>query len=92
MRDLDDNFKFTQTGNSEIACDWFKHCIDNQYDVAFPALSDFLIRVGRRKFLTPLYTRLAKTPQNKALGKEVYQTARKGYHSVSYHTIDEVLK
>jgi leukotriene-A4 hydrolase len=92
MHELDQNFKFTQTGNSEIACDWFKHCINNQYDVAFPALSDFLIRVGRRKFLTPLYTRLAKTPQNKAWAKEVYQTARKGYHSVSYHTIDEVLK
>jgi aminopeptidase N len=92
MLELDQNFKFTQTGNSEIACDWFKHCIDNQYEIAFPALSDFLIRVGRRKFLTPLYSRLAKTPHNKAWAIEVYQTARKGYHSVSYNTIDEVLK
>ncbi|MDG1045346.1 MAG: M1 family metallopeptidase [Bacteroidia bacterium] len=92
MLELDQNFKFTQTGNSEIACDWFKHCIDNQYETAFPALSDFLTKVGRRKFLTPLYSRLAKTPKNKAWAKEVYQIARKGYHSVSYNTIDEVLK
>ena len=92
MVELDQNFKLTQTGNSEIACDWFKHCIDNQYEIAFPALSDFLIKVGRRKFLTPLYSRLAKTPKNKAWAKEVYQIARKGYHSVSYNTIDEVLK
>lgn len=92
MHELDQNFNFTQTGNSEIACDWFKHCIDHQYEEAFPALNDFLIRVGRRKFLTPLYTRLAKRPQNKAWAKEVYQTARNGYHSVSYNTIDEVLK
>jgi hypothetical protein len=92
MVELDQNFKFTQTGNSEIACDWFKHCIDNQYEIAFPALSDFLIKVGRRKFLTPLYSRLAKTPKNKVWAKEVYQIARKGYHSVSYNTIDEVLK
>lgn len=91
MHELDQNFNFTQTGNSEIACDWFKHCIDHQYEEAFPALNDFLIRVGRRKFLTPLYTRLAKSPQNKAWAKEVYQTARNGYHSVSYNTIDEVL-
>ena len=81
MHELDQNFNFTQTGNSEIACDWFKHCIDHQYEEAFPALNDFLIRVGRRKFLTPLYTRLAKSPQNKAWAKEVYQTARNGYHS-----------
>lgn len=92
MHELDQNFNFTQTGNSEIACDWFKHCIDHHYEEAFPALNDFLIRVGRRKFLTPLYTRLAKSPQNKAWAKEVYQTARNGYHSVSYNTIDEVLK
>ena len=92
MHELDQNFNFTQTGNSEIACDWFKHCIDHQYEEAFPALNDFLIRVGRRKFLTPLYMRLAKSPQNKAWAKEVYQTARNGYHSVSYNTIDEVLK
>ena len=92
MHELDQNFNFTQTGNSEIACDWFKHCIDHQYEEAFPALNDFLIRVGRRKFLTPLYMRLAKSPQNKAWVKEVYQTARNGYHSVSYNTIDEVLK
>lgn len=91
MHELDQNFNFTQTGNSEIACDWFKHCIDHQYEEAFPALNDFLIRVGRRKFLTPLYTRLAKSPRNKAWAKEVYQTARNGYHSVSYNTIDEVL-
>lgn len=92
MHELDQNFNFTQTGNSEIACDWFKHCIDHQYEEAFPALNDFLIRVGRRKFLTPLYMHLAKSPQNKAWAKEVYQTARNGYHSVSYNTIDEVLK
>lgn len=92
MHELDQNFNFTQTGNSEIACDWFKHCIDHQYEEAFPALNDFLIRVGRRKFLIPLYTRLAKSPQNKAWVKEVYQTARNGYHSVSYNTVDEVLK
>ena len=92
LHELDQNFNFTQTGNCEIACDWFKHCIDYQYEEAFSALNDFLIRVGRRKFLTPLYTRLAKSPQNKAWAKEVYQTARNGYHSVSYNTIDEILK
>ena len=91
MHELDQNCQFhTNRKLAKFACDWFKHCIDHQYEEAFPALNDFLIRVGRRKFLTPLYTRLAKSPQNKAWAKEVYQTARNGYHSVSYNTIDEV--
>jgi leukotriene-A4 hydrolase len=92
MNELDAAFHFTQTGNREIACDWFKHCIEQNYKIAYPALKSFLIDVGRRKFLTPLYTRLAATPENKSWAKEVYTLARLGYHSVSYKTIDEILK
>ncbi|MBR9859959.1 M1 family metallopeptidase [bacterium] len=92
MADLDETFKFTGIGNAEIACDWYQHCIEQDYTYAFPAMSDFLIRVGRRKFLTPLYTRLAKTEEHKAWAKEVYAKARPGYHAVSYNTIDEILK
>lgn len=92
MAELDKAFQFTQTGNSEIACDWFQHCIEQDYQQAFPAMEAFLIRVGRRKFLTPLYERLAKTESHKEWAQEVYAKARPGYHSVSYNTIDGILK
>lgn len=91
MRSLDEAFYFTQTGNSEVACDWYKHCIEQNYKPAYPALESFLVRVGRRKFLDPLYSRLAKTTENKKWAREVYSKARPGYHSVSAHTIDEIL-
>ncbi|MDA8886184.1 M1 family metallopeptidase [Bacteroidia bacterium] len=91
MQALDDQFAFSKTGNSEIACDWFKHCIEQYYKPAYPFIKSFLIRVGRRKFLTPLYERLAKTEENKSWALEVYKKARPGYHSVSANTIDEVL-
>ena len=91
MADLDEVYHFTETGNSEVACDWYKHCIEQNYMPGFPAMREFLIRVGRRKFLTPLYTRLAKDPVHKAWAKEVYSVAKKGYHSVSYNTIDQIL-
>ena len=91
MADLDEVYHFTETGNSEVACDWYKHCIEQNYTPGFPAMREFLIRVGRRKFLTPLYTRLAKDPVHKAWAKEVYSVAKKGYHSVSYNTIDQIL-
>ncbi len=91
LKDLDEHYNLTQTGNSEIACDWFKHCIEHNYEDAYPALEDFLIRVGRRKFLQPLYERLAQSESNKAWALGVYEKARPGYHSVSYNTIDEIL-
>lgn len=91
MESLDKAFHFTQTGNSEIACDWFKHCIEQNYKLAYPAMESFLLRVGRRKFLDPLYSRLALTKENKEWATRVYAKARPGYHSVSANTIDEVL-
>ena len=78
LAQLDARFKFSETGNSEIACDWFKHCIEHSYTPAYPQLEKFLIRVGRRKFLMPLYERLAKTEENKKWALEVYQKARFG--------------
>jgi aminopeptidase N len=88
---LDKEFDLTNTKNSEIAAVWFEKAIENDYRKAFPQLEAFLIKVGRRKFLKPLYAELAKTPEHKAWAKEVYAKARGNYHAVSVNTIDEIL-
>lgn len=90
MVDLDARYNLTSTGNSEIACEWFKRCIEMDYREAFPAMEAFLIRVGRRKFLSPLYERLVLTEEHRIWAEEVYAKARPGYHAVSYQTIDEL--
>lgn len=92
MIELDYTFNFTRTGNSEIACEWFLHCIKAHYETAYGPLKNFLMSVGRRKFLKPLYSELAKKPEDKTWAKEVYAQARAGYHSVSANTIDGILK
>ena len=91
MAKLDNGFDFTNTGNAEIAAVWFEKSITNNYSAAFPKMENFLINVGRRKFLTPLYRALAKTEEGKALGLKIYTKARPNYHSVSTNTIDEIL-
>ena len=48
--------------------------------------------VGRRKFLQPIYTELAKTDAGMARGRAIYANARPRYHSVSSGTIDGILK
>lgn len=92
MEDLDKSFGFTESGNSEILCDWFQHSIQSDYKAAFPSMEKFLKRVGRRKFLTPLYDRLSKTEEGKAWALRVFNEARKGYHSVSENSIARILK
>jgi leukotriene-A4 hydrolase len=92
MSDLDAAFGFTKTGNSEILSAWLMRAIANKYDAAYPALENFLLSQGRRKFLKPLYTELAKTAEGKEMARKIYQKARPTYHSVAYATIDEILK
>ena len=87
---LDEAFQFTQSGNAEILCAWFKITIPNKYAPADKATEDFLIKVGRRKFLTPLY-RAMKESNRLDWAKEIYEQARPGYHAVSTQTIDELL-
>lgn len=92
MSDLDTAFNFTKSGNSEILNAWFLRAIANKYQPAYPALDSFLTGMGRRKFLKPLYTELAQSPDGLEMAREIYKRARPTYHSVSYTTIDDVLK
>jgi leukotriene-A4 hydrolase len=89
---IDQEFGFTNSGNSEIQCAWYTLAINKNYTVAYPAMKNFLINVGRRKFLTPIYKALIKTPEGKKMAKDIYKEARPNYHSVAYNTLDEMLK
>jgi leukotriene A-4 hydrolase/aminopeptidase len=91
MTDLDKAFGFTKSGNSEILCDWFQRCVQSNYQTAYPAMEKFLINVGRRKFLTPIYSLLVKTPEGKTFAKAVFEKAKPGYHSVAENTIADLL-
>lgn len=89
---VDKQFKFTKSKNSEIQCAWYLLAIKTGYAPAQPYIKDFLIHVGRRKFLLPLYKALSATPRGKKLAREIYEKARPNYHSVSYTAIDAILK
>ena len=62
LAELDRAFGFTASKNSEILCDWLVLSIRRQYRAADARLAEFLMEVGRRKFLKPIYSELAKTP------------------------------
>lgn len=90
MQNLDNAFGFTKSGNSEVLAAWFQHTIKNNYVPANARMKEFLVSVGRRKFLTPTYSAL-KSSGKLAMAKEIYKEARPNYHSVSQQTMDELL-
>jgi hypothetical protein len=91
MADLDKVFNLSNSGNSEILAVWFLQSIKNDYRPAFETLEKFLLKIGRRKFLQPLYLELSKNKEHKIWAKKVYQKARNNYHYVSFNTIDNIL-
>jgi leukotriene-A4 hydrolase len=92
MAELDAAFNLTKSGNSEIAFQWLMMSIKNKYAAAFPRLEEFLVSIGRRKFVKPLFDELAKTPEGTARAKEIYAKARPGYHPITQSSVDEILK
>lgn len=92
MKDLDSAFGFTRSGNSEIQAAWYELSINQGYGKEIlPSIREFLVNVGRRKFLTPLYTALINNGMaNEA--KQIFEEARPNYHSVSYNTINALLE
>ncbi len=92
MENLDKKFSFSKSGNAEILCEWLKHVIKSDYTPGYPALEKFLITVGRRKFVKPLFALLIETPEGKKRAKEIYAKSRGTYHTVTVQTIDELLK
>ncbi len=91
MADLDETFKLSTSGNSEILFAWLRKAIATRYEPAFPALEKFLLSQGRRKYVAPLYADLATTEWGKRMATDIYRRARPMYHSVSTGTIDKTL-
>ncbi|WP_460607832.1 M1 family metallopeptidase [Hymenobacter terrigena] len=88
---LDAAFHFTTSGNAEILAAWFPHTLRAGYATADEAVKKFLLHVGRRKFVVPLYQALLATPDGPARAHAIYTEARPNYHSVTTGTLDALL-
>jgi leukotriene-A4 hydrolase len=89
---LDRRFKLTDSRNAEIAHVWFRLAIADKYAAAYPAMERYMVRIGRRKLIVPLYRDLAATPEGMEMAARIYAKARPGYHPLAQSTIDGILK
>ena len=89
---LDRQFTLTESMNSEIAHVWYRLAIANRYAAAYPAMERYMIRIGRRKLIVPLYRDLAAYPEGLALANKIFAKARDGYHPLAQTTVADILK
>jgi len=92
LKALDGRFNLAGSGNSEIRAAWYQIAIDAGYGRdLLPQIEDFLVHVGRRKFLTPIYSAMIKAGM-RTDATSIFARARPNYHSVSFNTIEGLLQ
>ena len=91
MQALEGSFQLTASANAEIAHQWLLMAVRNEYGPAYGRLEEFLITVGRRKFVKPLFEELVKTPEGLARAEVLFGKARSGYHPITGSTVEEIL-
>lgn len=88
---LDDHLALTGRGNHEVLVEWLVIAAGSDHAPVFERLRDVLLRVGRVKYLRPLYAALGRHARTRALARRVYAEARPGYHALSRRVAESVL-
>ena len=91
LKNLDKKYNFSKSGNTEIQAIWLEDNINLKNAAINNSVDEFLGKVGRRKFLMPLYEALVATGQ-KDVAVKIYNKHRDSYHSVSQNSLDRLLK
>ncbi len=91
LGDLDAAFHLTDSSNNEVLGEWLVLAAKYGYRAADARIDRFLNEVGRRKYLTPIYTALLATAAGQQLAHAVYPRARVGYHAITRRTLDALL-
>ncbi|MBB5437500.1 aminopeptidase N [Pedobacter sp. AK017] len=92
MSELDKEFHFTASNNTDVQLGWYTLAIRHHYTAADQRIRSYLIENGRMWHIIPLYKALLKTPEGTKTAKEIYKIARGNYHPMTYQAIDKLLK
>jgi hypothetical protein len=92
MRELDDAYQLSGTGNAEVLTAWLTLTLGSGDDRAFGSMEAFVTSMGRAKFLRPLYRKLCETPDGCAQARKLYERAKPGYHPVAVTSVDQVFE
>lgn len=88
---LDADLGLTARGNHEILTQWLCIAAASGYAPAFPRVRTLLSTVGRMKYVRPLYQALGKTPEGRALAREVFAAAAPTYHALTRRAAESVM-
>ena len=91
LAQIDQAFALTDSRNNEIAHSWLLIVIHNHYQPGLQRLGDYLVSIGRRKLIVPLYEALTEQDWGRKLAEDTFAKARSGYHPMAVASIERIL-
>ena len=88
LKALDSAYKLTESTNNEIAHAWLLINIKRDNKSINKRLENYMVEIGRRKLIVPLYKALLENKRNHRFVKSIYKKARPGYHPLAQGTVD----
>nr|WP_234024864.1 M1 family metallopeptidase [Tsuneonella amylolytica] len=89
---LDRALGLSGSQNNEIVFLWLELALANRYEPALPQAEAFLARVGRAKFVRPLFQAMwSEGEWGRAQARRIYATTRPGYHAVTRGAVDRIV-
>ncbi len=89
---LDEALRLSDSENNEILFLWLELALENRNERVLPLAEEFLTRVGRAKFVRPLFATLAAQGDwGRRNAQRIYAKARPRYHSITQLGVDRVL-
>jgi hypothetical protein len=89
---LDARFGLTGRENHEVLVAWLRLGAESGYAAVLPRIEEVLGRVGRMKYLRPLYQALAKNPATRDFAVRCFEKFRAGYHPIAQQVVDGILR
>ncbi|MBX7513558.1 M1 family metallopeptidase [Qipengyuania sp. GH38] len=92
LAELDASLGLSDTGNNEILFLWLEMALENRYAPAVPLAEEFLARVGRAKFVRPLFGVLwDQGDWGRPIAQRIYAKTHDTYHAVTRAGVDRVM-
>jgi leukotriene-A4 hydrolase len=93
MREIDRYLRFSFSGNSELLTEWFILSANCGYASTNKAqITAFLNKVGRRKYLMPIYEALLLNKASRPMAISIFQQSKDHYHAVSRKSVEALIK
>ncbi|KAJ3228486.1 hypothetical protein HK099_000041 [Clydaea vesicula] len=85
-------YKFGEYKNMEILSRWQGLCLKAEYEPIFPAVVDFITKIGRMKYVRPLFRALYKCKNGKQLARETFLKHKSFYHPICQDAVTKDLE